>query len=236
MARRWLHRRVNGVDVAEPYIAFARSRAASGHPIFELAEICSLPYVDDAFAAAIAQLVLNFVPDPRGACRNVPGEAAGRNGSGCCLGLSRRACLSANVLGHRRRTRPGCCRRARSTVFGAAGIARWPAKTVRQCRACQDQNAVSHNSHGLRKFRRLLAPTVWRPRTGRHLCGANRARAVRPNRGGGSPRLSCGSSRWAAFANGNRLADIGDGSVTLEIERGLCCRSRPPSPGHTPPA
>ena len=67
MARRWPHRRVNGVDVAEPYITFARSRAASGHPIFELAEICSLPYADDAFAAAMAQLVLNFIPDPRAA-------------------------------------------------------------------------------------------------------------------------------------------------------------------------
>jgi SAM-dependent methyltransferase len=67
MARRWPGRQVNGVDVAEPYIAFARGRAASGRPSFDLADAGSLPYADGAFAGAIAQLVLNFVRDPAAA-------------------------------------------------------------------------------------------------------------------------------------------------------------------------
>jgi SAM-dependent methyltransferase len=64
MAKHWPGRQVNGVDIAEPYVAFARARAVSGLPVFDLADICSMPYADGAFAAAIAQLVLNFVSDP----------------------------------------------------------------------------------------------------------------------------------------------------------------------------
>jgi ubiquinone/menaquinone biosynthesis C-methylase UbiE len=64
MANRWPGRQVNGVDISEPYVAFARSAAVSGHPVFDLADICSLPYADGAFAGSIAQLVLSFVPDP----------------------------------------------------------------------------------------------------------------------------------------------------------------------------
>ncbi len=64
MAKRWPGREVKGVDIAEPYVAFARARAVSGQPVFDLADISSLPYPDGAFAGAIAQLVLNFVPDP----------------------------------------------------------------------------------------------------------------------------------------------------------------------------
>jgi SAM-dependent methyltransferase len=67
MAKRWPGRRVNGVDIAEPYVTYARARATSGQPVFDLADICSLPYPDDAFAGSVAQLVLNFVPDPAAA-------------------------------------------------------------------------------------------------------------------------------------------------------------------------
>ena len=67
MAKRWPARQVNGVDIAEPYVAFARARAVSGRPAFDLADISSLPYPDGTFAGAIAQLVLNFVPDPAAA-------------------------------------------------------------------------------------------------------------------------------------------------------------------------
>src|SRR6185312_15071877 len=67
MTKRWPGRQVSGVDIAEPYVAYARARAVSGQPVFDLADICSLPYADQAFAGAIAQLVLNFVPDPAAA-------------------------------------------------------------------------------------------------------------------------------------------------------------------------
>lgn len=45
-------------------VSIARARAVSGLAVFDLADICSMPYADGAFAAAIAQLVLNFVSDP----------------------------------------------------------------------------------------------------------------------------------------------------------------------------
>jgi SAM-dependent methyltransferase len=64
MVRRWPGRPVNAVDVAEPYITFARSRTVSKHPVFDVADACALPYPHGTFAAAIAQLVLNFVADP----------------------------------------------------------------------------------------------------------------------------------------------------------------------------
>lgn len=67
MAKRWPGRQVKGVDIAEPYVAFARAHAVSGQPAFDIADVCSLPYGDGAFAAAIAQLVLNFIPDPAAA-------------------------------------------------------------------------------------------------------------------------------------------------------------------------
>jgi SAM-dependent methyltransferase len=67
MANRWPGRHVSGVDIAEPYIAFARARAVSGRPAFDLADISSLPYPDGAFAGTAAQLVLNFVPNPAAA-------------------------------------------------------------------------------------------------------------------------------------------------------------------------
>jgi len=71
MAQRWPHHPVTGVDISEPYIAFARARGRKGRPVFDRGDACSLPYPDDAFAAAVAQLVLNFVPNPSAALREM---------------------------------------------------------------------------------------------------------------------------------------------------------------------
>jgi SAM-dependent methyltransferase len=64
MAARWPERHVIGVDVATPYIAFARSQAGPGNLAFEIADAAKLPFADRSFAGAAAQLVLNFVPNP----------------------------------------------------------------------------------------------------------------------------------------------------------------------------
>jgi SAM-dependent methyltransferase len=64
MADRWPARRVVGVDIAAPYIAFARAQAAATNLAFEIADAAKLPFADRSFAGAAAQLVLNFVPDP----------------------------------------------------------------------------------------------------------------------------------------------------------------------------
>src|SRR5215469_14383323 len=64
MAARWPQRRVVGVDIAPPYVAFARSRSPGDNPTFEVGDVTRLPFADGAFAGAAAQLMLNFVPDP----------------------------------------------------------------------------------------------------------------------------------------------------------------------------
>jgi SAM-dependent methyltransferase len=63
MAQRWPTRRILGVDVAEPYIAYAQSLAAGPSPAFEIGDACTLPFQDGTFCGAAAQLVLNFVPN-----------------------------------------------------------------------------------------------------------------------------------------------------------------------------
>jgi SAM-dependent methyltransferase len=71
MARRWPARAVTGVDIAAPYVTFARAHAALANLDFQVADTARLPYADASFAAAAAQLVLNFVPDPLAALREM---------------------------------------------------------------------------------------------------------------------------------------------------------------------
>lgn len=63
MAGRWPSRKVVGVDVAAPYIAFARANSTAPHLEFKIGDAAALGHPDGAFAGAIAQLVLNFVPN-----------------------------------------------------------------------------------------------------------------------------------------------------------------------------
>ncbi len=56
-------RQVIGADIATPYIAFAQSQEQPRNVHFEVADAARLPYADDSFDGAAAQLVLNFVPD-----------------------------------------------------------------------------------------------------------------------------------------------------------------------------
>src|SRR6201993_4196359 len=64
MVGKWAARRIVGADIAAPYVAFARSHAASDQVVFEVADALRLPHTDATFDGAAAQLVLNFVPDP----------------------------------------------------------------------------------------------------------------------------------------------------------------------------
>jgi SAM-dependent methyltransferase len=54
---------VAGIDIASSYIEFARSRPDAAAIGFAVGDACRLPYADASFAAALAQLSLNFVPD-----------------------------------------------------------------------------------------------------------------------------------------------------------------------------
>lgn len=59
--------RVVGIDPAEPFLAFARSRIGNPGIEFRIGDACSLPVKDASFDAATAGLVLNFVRDPANA-------------------------------------------------------------------------------------------------------------------------------------------------------------------------
>ena len=63
--------RVAGIDIARPYIAFARSRPAAAAIDFAVGDASGLPYADRRFTAALAQLSLNFVPDAARAVREM---------------------------------------------------------------------------------------------------------------------------------------------------------------------
>jgi SAM-dependent methyltransferase len=63
--------RVAAIDLATPYIAFARSRPGAARIGFAVGDACRLPYADASFGAALAQLALNFVPDATQAAREM---------------------------------------------------------------------------------------------------------------------------------------------------------------------
>jgi SAM-dependent methyltransferase len=64
MAERWPGRRITGVDLAAPFIAYARSSRRGEQPEFEVGDACALPYGEGQFAGAAAQFVLMFIPRP----------------------------------------------------------------------------------------------------------------------------------------------------------------------------
>jgi SAM-dependent methyltransferase len=71
MAERWRSRRVLGVDIAEPYVAYAREQANGASIEFDIGDAAALRCADGAFAGAAAQLVLNFVPNAAAAVREM---------------------------------------------------------------------------------------------------------------------------------------------------------------------
>jgi SAM-dependent methyltransferase len=56
---------VVGVDLALPYLLQAQHNAP--HCLYAVSDAERLPFADDAFAVGLAQLVLNFLPDPAAA-------------------------------------------------------------------------------------------------------------------------------------------------------------------------
>jgi SAM-dependent methyltransferase len=71
MAVRWPSRRVVGIDIAAPYIEYARVAAQGPSPEFEAGDAAALRFDDQTFAGAAAQLVLNFVPNAIAAVRDM---------------------------------------------------------------------------------------------------------------------------------------------------------------------
>jgi len=69
LAERRAREQVAGIDIAAPYIAFAQSRSGAAGIDFVVGDVCCLPFADGSFAAALAQLSLNFIPDAAQAVR-----------------------------------------------------------------------------------------------------------------------------------------------------------------------
>ena len=74
MTARWPSRRIIGIDVAEPYIRYARSRSTAPFLSFEVGEAAHLPFGPGVFSGAAAQLVLNFLPNAEAAVREMRRE------------------------------------------------------------------------------------------------------------------------------------------------------------------
>ena len=54
---------VTAIDIAEPYIAFARARPGAERIAFETGDACRLRFANGSYVGVLSQLVLNFVPD-----------------------------------------------------------------------------------------------------------------------------------------------------------------------------
>ena len=67
MAARWPGRPVLGLDIAPPYLAFARSRAKRSGLAFAAGDLCRLPCATGSVAGAVSQLALNFAADAEAA-------------------------------------------------------------------------------------------------------------------------------------------------------------------------
>jgi SAM-dependent methyltransferase len=118
MATRWPARPVTGVDIAAPYVEFARAQPRLESLDFEIADAARLPYADATFAGCRGPACAQFRPrSARCLERDAPGDGARRPAGGNGVGLSRRPALSAHLLGYRRRHRCWRGQRARPVVF-----------------------------------------------------------------------------------------------------------------------
>ncbi len=63
--------RVVGIDPSPAYVAHARTRAGGGHTTFEEGDAQRLRFPDGSFDAALALLVVNFIPDRVAAVREM---------------------------------------------------------------------------------------------------------------------------------------------------------------------
>lgn len=62
---------VTGVDSSEGYLAYARAHVTAPEAAFELGDLQALPFAAGAYDVALSGLVLNFVPDPLRAVREL---------------------------------------------------------------------------------------------------------------------------------------------------------------------
>src|SRR5688572_31141322 len=71
LAGRYAEREVVGIDVAEPYLDYAAQRPGGTAIRFMREDACAMSFADASFAAAYGLLLLNFVPEPLRAVREM---------------------------------------------------------------------------------------------------------------------------------------------------------------------
>jgi SAM-dependent methyltransferase len=59
------HRLLAGIDASDIYVAAAQAAATDPRIDIRHGDACAMPYDEDSFDAALSQLVLQFVPNPR---------------------------------------------------------------------------------------------------------------------------------------------------------------------------
>jgi len=64
-------RQVTGVDPSDGFISFARHKVADRRATFQVGDAQNLPVADGSFDAAVAGLVINFIPDQAKAIREM---------------------------------------------------------------------------------------------------------------------------------------------------------------------
>src|SRR5262245_45436940 len=63
--------RIAGIDRSEPYVAVARARDDTRRVTFEIGDAQQLPFEDASFDRTLSMLILNFIPDPDQALREM---------------------------------------------------------------------------------------------------------------------------------------------------------------------
>jgi len=71
LAARGDHKEIVGIDVGEPFVAFAREHNKDPRTSFRISDATALPFGDATFDRAVSQLVLQFLPDPLKAVREM---------------------------------------------------------------------------------------------------------------------------------------------------------------------
>src|SRR5262252_6832893 len=151
MAERWPERGVIGIDLAAPFIAYARSRVVGDRPVFEVSDACALPYQDGRFAGVAAHLVFLSSRSRKSPCARCGASYhALRSDSRGGLVFQRMLWDKAVAIDPNARV-------ARDSLFAnpvaiPGGFGIFPTG-----RACGSRGAIPHHSHGLREFRGVLA-------------------------------------------------------------------------------
>src|SRR5689334_15283228 len=64
-------RGVRGLDFSPVYVAYARRRSTDPRIEFQTGDACALPFPDASFDHALSMLVLQFIPQPERAVREM---------------------------------------------------------------------------------------------------------------------------------------------------------------------